>query len=97
MQFLMWLHTFDWNLNLEKVEVDHEFFSRVSKLPSAENTNIHVGVEATKSVNAEVLRVLEDTETEAAQCQGCKRKVYTAFTPEQRASISTVIVMYQHV
>ena len=47
-----------------------------------------------KSVNVEVLCVMEDTETEAAQC---KRKVYTVYTPEQRASIGAVIVMYQHV
>ena len=72
-------------------------FSRVSKLPSAKNTNIHVRVETMKNVNAEVLRVMEDTETEVAQCRGYKCKVYTAFTPEQRVSIGTVIVMYRHV
>ena len=54
-------------------------FSEVSKLPSAVNAKI--GVETTKSVNAEVLRVMKDTKTEASQCQGCKHKVYTAFMP----------------
>ena len=72
-----------------------KYFSWVSKLPSAEYTN--TGVEAMKSVNAEVLRVMEGAENEAAQSRGCKRRVYTAFMPEQRARIGTVIVMYQHV
>ena len=72
-----------------------KYFSQVSKLPSTEYINI--GVETMKIVNAEVFRVMEDIETEAAQCRGCKCKVYIVFTPEQRASISTVIVMYRHV
>ena len=42
-----------------------------------------VGVAATKSVNAKVQRMKEDSENEAAQCQGHKCKVYTRFTPKQ--------------
>ena len=50
-----------------------KYFSCVSNLPSAENTNI--GVAATKNVNAEVQRMMEDTENEVTQCRGCKRKL----------------------
>ena len=32
MQFLMWLHTYDWSLNLEKVEVDHDFLKSGFKI-----------------------------------------------------------------
>ena len=53
-----------------------KYFSRVLNLPSAEDTNI--GVAATKSVNADVQRVMEDIENEASQRQGRKHKVYTA-------------------
>ena len=71
------------------------YFSWVSKLPSTKDTNI--GLEGKKSVNAEVQHIMEGTENKTAQ-QGCKCKFYTAFTctPEQRVSIGTAIVKYQH-
>ena len=71
-----------------------KYFSWVSKLPSAEDTNI--GVEATKSMNAEVQCVMEDAVNEVVQHQGRKCKVCTTFTPELRASIGTVTVKYWH-
>ena len=63
-------------VNFEKAEANHGSVSRVSNLPSAEDINI--GVAATKSTNAEVQRVMEDTENEVAQRPGRKRKVYNA-------------------
>ena len=85
------LKTWKWTPALFK------YFSRVSNLPSTEDTNI--GVAAAESANAEVQRVMKDTEN-----GGHKHKLYTAFTPEQRVSIGryayaivTVIVKYWHV
>ena len=72
------------------------YFSRVWKLLPAEDTN--KGVEANEECECwKVQHVMEDTENEASQRWGRKRKVFTAFTPEQWASIGTVIVKYRHV
>ena len=45
-----------------------KYFSRVSNLPSTKDTNI--GVAATMSANADLQRVMEDTENEVAQRRG---------------------------